>query len=78
MLSELIPYTCAELRSSPDQTGGGRVLASIVGGLLLVSVISEMDLEPSAERTVLALIALAGIVAGSRISARQQVIPLVR
>lgn len=42
----------------------GWVLASIVGGLLLVSVISEMDLEPSAERTVLALIALAGIVAG--------------
>ena len=42
----------------------GWVLASIFGGLLLVSVISDMDLEPSAERTVLALIALAGIVAG--------------
>jgi hypothetical protein len=42
----------------------GWVLASIVGGLLLVSVISDMDLEPSAEGTVLALIALAGIVAG--------------
>lgn len=48
----------------------GWVLASIVGGLLLAAVISEMDLEPSAERTVLALIALAGIVAGGAVGSR--------
>ena len=48
----------------------GWVLASIVGGLLLAEVISQMDLEPSAERTVLALIALAGIVAGGAVGSR--------
>lgn len=48
----------------------GWVLASIIGGLLLAAMISEMDLEPSAERTVLALIALAGIVAGGAVGSR--------
>ena len=48
----------------------GWVLASIVGGLLLAAVISEMDLEPSAERIVLALIALAGIVVGGAVGSR--------
>jgi hypothetical protein len=42
----------------------GWLLASVIGGLLLVGMIADMDLEPSVERTVAALIALAGILAG--------------
>ena len=48
----------------------GWVLASIVGGLLLISVISDMDLELEAERTVLALITLAGIIGGGVVGSR--------
>jgi hypothetical protein len=36
----------------------------------LAAVISEMDLEPSAQRSVLAPIALAGIVAGGAVGSR--------